>query len=166
MSATEPRYRAVVRAHMILNSSGRILLTCRAPGLAAGGWWQVPGGHLEATESVLGCALRETLEEVGVVVAPADARFVHLSHYRTAAGASRLAVFFEATSWQGTPRNLEPDRCTALGFFDIGASPGPIVPYIAGALGRYHPRTAFAAMGWEDGTPSPPFGSNGPVPER
>jgi 8-oxo-dGTP diphosphatase len=136
-----------VRAHVILRDGDRVLLTLRAAHLAGGGQWQLPGGHLEPGETLPGCAVREVLEEVGVVAAPEDMRFAHVSQVIAADGASRVAMFFEATSWRGTPANCEPALCDDLGFFSLGTLPAPMVPYIARAISRYLRREPFSVAG-------------------
>ncbi|XP_067992791.1 nucleoside diphosphate-linked moiety X motif 17-like, partial [Melanerpes formicivorus] len=47
-------------------SSGRLLLTRRAPGLSFPNLWVPPGGHLEPDEELLAAALRELEEEAGL----------------------------------------------------------------------------------------------------
>jgi 8-oxo-dGTP diphosphatase len=141
-----------VRAHMILRAGDRLVLTLRARGLPGGGQWQAPGGHLEPGETLPDCAIREAREETGVLVAREDARFVHVSHVITAAGQTRLALFFEATRWRGTLVNGEPARCDELGLFPLGRLPAPMVPYIARAITGYLRREPFSVSG-SRGTP-------------
>lgn len=45
------------------------MLTRRLADTVYGGWWEFPGGKLEAGESVDECVRRELLEEVGLIVA-------------------------------------------------------------------------------------------------
>jgi 8-oxo-dGTP diphosphatase len=142
-----PRALFPVRAHVILRRGNSLLLTRRAALRAAGGRWQLPGGHLEPGETLPGCAARETREEVGVSVAPEDMRFAHISQVITADGASRVAVFFEALRWQGTPVNCEPAMCDGIGFFPFGTLPVPMVPYIAQGISRYLRRDPFSVAG-------------------
>jgi 8-oxo-dGTP diphosphatase len=136
----------VVRAHVILWRSGRITLTRRAPGLPAGGRWQLPGGHVEEGESVAAAARREAREEVGVEVD--DARLVHVHNHRIATGVTRLALIFEATAWRGEPHNAEPEFCDAIGFYDPVDLPQPMVPYIADSLAGCRRGEFFSSAGW------------------
>ena len=59
--------------------------------------WDLPGGVREAGETALDCALRETHEEFGIVVAPASVR--HAAIYRAEAAGTlpaRDVAFFVA----------------------------------------------------------------------
>ena len=53
-----------------VNDAGEVVLLRR--GIEPGrGWWAQPGGFLEVDETVTEAAIRETLEETGLIVAPA-----------------------------------------------------------------------------------------------
>jgi ADP-ribose pyrophosphatase YjhB (NUDIX family) len=54
-----------------VTDDGRVVLLRRGiePGL---GWWAQPGGFLEVDETVTEGAVRETLEETGLIVSPGE----------------------------------------------------------------------------------------------
>ena len=66
--------RAVVdvAVGVLLQASGQFLLTSRPQGKVYAGYWEFPGGKLEAGESVAQALARELLEELGVEVAVED----------------------------------------------------------------------------------------------
>ncbi|MEY8878882.1 MAG: NUDIX domain-containing protein [Leptothrix sp. (in: b-proteobacteria)] len=51
---------------------GRFLLTSRPPGKVYAGYWEFPGGKLEAGESVAQALVRELHEELGLLIDAAD----------------------------------------------------------------------------------------------
>ena len=53
---------------LVQDESGRWLVSRRADDVHLGGLWEFPGGKVEAGESVEAAAIREALEEVGVVL--------------------------------------------------------------------------------------------------
>ena len=54
---------------MLIDAQGRFLLTTRPPGKVYAGYWEFPGGKLEAGESVEQALRRELQEEIGVTIA-------------------------------------------------------------------------------------------------
>lgn len=66
--------RAVVdvAVGVLLQASGQFLLTSRPQGKVYAGYWEFPGGKLEAGESVAQALSRELLEELGLAVAVDD----------------------------------------------------------------------------------------------
>lgn len=54
----------------ILNDAERYLLIQRAPGVALGGAWCFPGGHVEPNENARRAVIRELHEELGIHVRP------------------------------------------------------------------------------------------------
>ena len=61
-----------VAVGILLQSDGAFLLTSRPQGKVYAGYWEFPGGKLEAHESVEQALSRELLEELGIQVAQAN----------------------------------------------------------------------------------------------
>ncbi len=69
---------SLVRPHtevavgILLRADGALLLTTRPAGKAYAGYWEFPGGKLEAGESVAQALRRELIEELGITIGPAE----------------------------------------------------------------------------------------------
>ena len=57
---------------ILLRADGALLLSTRPPGKAYEGYWEFPGGKIEAGESVEQALRRELIEELGVTIGPAS----------------------------------------------------------------------------------------------
>ncbi|MGY2092814.1 NUDIX domain-containing protein [Nocardia gipuzkoensis] len=95
-------------------SSDRLRLRSRS-------WRRLRGLCFRGSESVIEAVIRESREEIGVAIAPADVRFSHVMHNSSPGG--RIAFFFTVRNWHGVPANLEPDKCNELRWFSAGALP-------------------------------------------
>lgn len=62
----ENRSLVDVAVGLLLREDGRFLLCTRPPGKAYAGYWEFPGGKLEAGEDVVLALKRELSEEIGV----------------------------------------------------------------------------------------------------
>ena len=62
-----------VAVGILLRADGALLLSTRPPGKAYEGYWEFPGGKIEAGESVEQALRRELIEELGVTIGPAQA---------------------------------------------------------------------------------------------
>jgi 8-oxo-dGTP diphosphatase len=60
-----------VAVGILIDARGRYLLTSRPQGKAYAGFWEFPGGKLEAGETVEQALRRELKEEIGVTIGPA-----------------------------------------------------------------------------------------------
>ncbi len=67
----EPRRPVDVAVGVLIDAEGRFLLTSRPEGKVYAGWWEFPGGKLEAGETVLVALARELHEEIGITVTAA-----------------------------------------------------------------------------------------------
>ena len=57
-----------VAVGILIRSNGDFLMTTRPAGKAYAGYWEFPGGKLEANETVIEALRRELIEEIGVVI--------------------------------------------------------------------------------------------------
>ena len=68
----EARKHTEVAVGILLRSDGALLLCSRPEGKPYAGYWEFPGGKLEAGESVEQALRRELDEELGVCIGPAE----------------------------------------------------------------------------------------------
>jgi 8-oxo-dGTP diphosphatase len=120
-----------VAVGVLIRDDGSFLLAQRPPGKPMAGWWEFPGGKLEAGESVFDALVREFDEELGLRIlsaAPWAQRVVVYPH-------ATVRLHFwrslgEGRGWIGTPRANEGqdfrwehiDRPTAAPWL-VGAQP-------------------------------------------
>lgn len=141
------RYRVTGDVHLILaDSHGRVLLGRRLNTGFADGSYHLPAGHLEAGESVIGALIREAREEIGVIISPDAAEFVHVMH--NSSGGGRVAFFFRVRKWDGVPENREPQKCSELRWASVGALPDNLVGYCRMALTDIADGKPFSLCGW------------------
>lgn len=89
-------------------------------------------GHLEPGESFEQCAIRETMEEVGVLLKPEDIKFCLLNHH---VGENYVRTFFSAELPAGaTPQVCEPDKSGGLLWANIHNLPANVEPFIPKVL--------------------------------
>jgi len=103
-----PRERATL---CFIVKDGSVLLIRKKRGLGAGKI-NGPGGKIEPGESALACAVRETLEEVGV--RPLEVREHGVLHFQFTDGYSLHCTVFRAGDFAGTP--IETDEAVPLWF--------------------------------------------------
>ncbi|MFW8565099.1 Nudix family hydrolase [Orrella sp. 11846] len=93
-----------VAVGLLINASGQVLLGSRPTGKPWAGWWELPGGKIEAGETVLQALTRELQEEINITVQDAIPWVSLVYHYPTTT--VRLNIW-QVTQWDGTPTPLE-----------------------------------------------------------
>lgn len=95
-----PRHVVDVAVGILSRSGGQFLLTTRPPGKAYAGFWEFPGGKIEAGETVEEALRRELEEEIGVTIVNAPLWRTSVVDYPHAL--VRLH-FCRVTQWVGDP---------------------------------------------------------------
>lgn len=125
-----PRRLGDVAAGILRREDGCVLLTSRPPGKDYAGYWELPGGKLEADETVPQALVRELREELGLTITPEDVR-----PWRTLlADYPHTFVrlhFCLINAWQGEPRMREGQNCT---WAPVPVAVRPVLPATAPAL--------------------------------
>jgi 8-oxo-dGTP pyrophosphatase MutT (NUDIX family) len=137
LEGNDVRFRVVPAAYVLLRrteaGAEQLLLQLReGTGYMDGHWAAAAAGHVEAGESVFDAAVRETAEELGVRIDPADLVPLCAMHRTVAPHGpvdERVDFFVECRSWSGEPRLQEPDKSADLRWFDLNALPTPVVPH-------------------------------------
>ena len=127
------RVSLVPASYVFLLRSGAVLLQLRHnTGYMDGYWTAGAAGHIELGETAVDAAIRESREELGVIVEPAGLKASTVMQ-RTDGTAEpreqRVDWFFTCDSWSGEPQILEPHKCAELAWFDLDALPERVPEY-------------------------------------
>ena len=112
-----------VAVAILRRPDGRVLLAERLPRQVSAGYWELPGGKIDAGELPLAAAARETEEEVGIRVETARpfVRYEHVFPLR------RLRLhFYLAERWHGQPHGREGQRVAWVDPASLEV--GPVLP--------------------------------------
>jgi 8-oxo-dGTP diphosphatase len=71
-TVAEARKHTEVAVGVLIRADGALLLASRPEGKPYAGYWEFPGGKLEAGETVEQALRRELIEELGVTIGPAE----------------------------------------------------------------------------------------------
>ena len=117
--APAPRTPVDVAVGVLIDAQGRFLLTSRPAGKVYAGYWEFPGGKLEAGESVAQALRRELHEELGITIAAVEPWRVELVDYAHALVRLHFCRVYEwsgefemrerqAMAWQSLPVQVTP----------------------------------------------------------
>ena len=109
---------------------GRILLLQRVKAPEAG-CWSLAGGKVDFGEPWREAVIREVAEEVGIRLT--ETRLLCVVDL-TADGQHWVSPVLLATTFQGEPRNVEPEKHSAMGWFALDALPSPLASAVVQAV--------------------------------
>jgi 8-oxo-dGTP diphosphatase len=114
-----------VAVGVLIRPNGDFLMTTRPTGKAYAGYWEFPGGKLEANETVIEALRRELIEEIGVVIDEAQVWRSSVIDYPHAL--VRL-TFCKVSSWTGQLHMRESQQ------FAWQQLPVRVSPVLAGTI--------------------------------
>ena len=121
MSTTE-RVPVDVAVGVLIDADGNFLLTSRPEGKVYAGYWEFPGGKLEAGESVEQALRRELHEELGIAIGAAQPWKIELMDYPHA----RVRLHFcKVFDWTGEFEMREQQR---MAWQTLPVVVGPVLP--------------------------------------
>ena len=127
------RFSVIPASYVYLLRGSQVLLQQRAnTGYMDGMWVAAAAGHVELGETAAAAAVRESAEEIGVVIDPADLHPVTVMQRTDGTDArleQRVDWFFTVRRWQGEPTIREPQKCAALQWFGLDDLPAEIPAY-------------------------------------
>lgn len=111
------------------------------------GYYGLPSGKVEWGESYTQAAIRESEEEVGVLIKPEHMHHA-LTLHRHDEDSDWIDILFEVDDWGGEVINAEPNVHDEVKWLDIDNLPDNVVPPIRYALERLKAGAHYAEYGW------------------
>lgn len=127
IARTESGKRLVteVAVGILIRPNGDFLMTTRPAGKAYAGYWEFPGGKLEANETVVEALRRELMEEIGIIIQDAEVWRSSVVDYPHAL--VRL-TFCRVNKWSGQLHMHESQQ------FAWQSLPVQVAPVLAGTV--------------------------------
>lgn len=130
-SVVKPRIDVAVA--VVFNTHGQVLWACRPEGKPYAGYWEFPGGKVEANESVWHALVRELKEELDITATQGGPWFLIEHDYEHANVRLHL---YRVWAFEGSPRSLEKQAFTWASLensdlFPILPATEPLLPKLA-----------------------------------
>lgn len=100
----------------VIEKDGKYLFLKRSNTGKGDGFYMLPGGHVDAGESVLHAAVRELKEELGIDVKESDLEFKLVEPIKT-----HITFFFRVKKFDGILQNMEPEKHGEMVYLPIDA---------------------------------------------
>jgi len=127
-----------VAVGVLVLADGRFLLTSRPEGKVFAGFWEFPGGKLEAGESVEQALRRELHEELGITIGAAHPWQVEVMDYPHA----RVRLHFcKVFDWTGELQMREQQQ---MAWENLPVQSAPVLPGTLPVLGWFAAERGFA----------------------
>ena len=143
----EARRSVDVAVGVLIDADGRFLLTSRPPGKVYAGYWEFPGGKLEAGESVEAALRRELHEELGIDIAAVQPWRVEEVDYPHA----RVRLHFcKVFSWSG---DFEMREAQEMAWQTLPVTVAPVLPGTVPVLRWFAAECGFVGPTHRDAAP-------------
>ena len=142
------RFLPYFAVYLVLkNDQNQILLSKRVNTGFMDGFYSLPSGHVDENESATTALERESLEEINIK--PTDYKLVHTLHIKNLSDSKiYISFFFDATTFSGEVKNLEPDKCSQLLWADLDKLPKNVMPDLATVLKNIKLGSNYSEIGW------------------
>ena len=143
------RFKLIPAVYLILIKDNKILLLKRKNTGFEDGNYGLVSGHLDGDEPVYQAMIRETKEEAGIILKKENLEVVQILHRGGRRPPNeRIDFFIKAKKWDGEIRNMEPDKCDDLSWFDIDSLPDNTIGYIRHVIDCIKKDIVFSEWGW------------------
>lgn len=139
---SEPRRPVDVAVGVLIDTEGRFLLTSRPEGKVYAGYWEFPGGKLEAGETVEQALRRELHEELGISIAGAEPWQIELFDYPHALVRLHFCKVF---AWRG---DFEMREGQAMAWQSLPVEVSPVLPGTLPVLRWFAAERGHAGATW------------------
>lgn len=128
---TTRRFRYLLTARVIIEWREHTLFLMQKQ--ERGGDYTLPGGKVDGDEFAKEALIREAQEEIGIKLTKKKLKLVHIQQ-RKLQSLIEVIFYFHATSWEGTPSILEPEKFSSFKWIPSDELPSRLPAALKDAL--------------------------------
>lgn len=132
---------------VLIRRENKLLFVLRQNTGYKDGEYGLPGGHVEPNETFTQAAVREVMEETGLVIEDSDLQQL-LCVQRKSNDSIRLDMYFELRNWKGEPINAEPEVHASISWFDCTELPDNTMDYMKAGLEAIQSGKTYSECNW------------------
>ena len=146
------KFKITPAVYLVLEKDKKVLLLRRVNTGYEDGNYSMVAGHVDQGETVITAIVREAKEEANIKINSDDLEIVHVMYrFSLSSGIgqkTRIDFFVKAEKWTGEPKNLEPEKCDDLNWFNIDNLPKNTILYIKQAIDNIQKGIIYSEHGW------------------
>lgn len=128
----------------ILKKDNKILLMRRSNTGYKNGFLTLPAGHIDKNELPKEAMIRELQEETGLTCKSESVIPLHVM-YRISPDRTYVDYYFEISN-NDNPKNMEPEKCDLMDWYDIENLPDNTIPSVKIALNHIKNKVPISEM--------------------
>ncbi|MDR2760536.1 MAG: NUDIX domain-containing protein [Rickettsiales bacterium] len=141
------KFKLYAASYLILKNDNQLLLSLRQNTMFMDGYYSLVAGHFDGNEPASRACLREAEEEANIKLTPKDIKAVHIMN-RKSPSREYMDVYFLAENYKEEIKNMEPEKCGGLEWFEIDKLPNNTAPYIKFVLENYSKGIFYSEWEW------------------
>ena len=132
--------------NLVIQQDDKILLMRRSNTGWNDGMYALMGGHVKDNENIFDAAVREAKEELGIQVKPENLKPLFCMQVNP----DHVYFYIGCDKFDGEIKNMEPDQCDDLKFFETDKFPENLIEADKNALDKIFKskETTFSIFGW------------------
>lgn len=144
------RHALIPAAYLVLIKDGKILLLRRFNTWFCDGMYSVIAGHVDPWETFTECIIREAKEEWNIDLIQENIKVWHVLNRKTQLkdNNERIDLYFIADNWNWEIKNMEPNKCDDLSWFDLDNLPENIIPDVKQAIESIKNNLIYSEFWW------------------
>lgn len=139
-----------IASYVLVEKDGKICFVLRSNTAWMNGYYGLPSGKVEKTESYHKCAVREVKEEIGLEISENQLEFLHAMQrlQPEEENSEWIDIFFRVKKWEGKPYNAEPHKHSDVVWLDLKDLPDNVIPYTKFALENIQKAEKYSEYGF------------------
>lgn len=131
---------------IITNEKDEVLLQRRQGTSLWPNFLALPAGHIDDTENAYETAYRTAKEELDIIITREDIADSFVVNRRNKSLQSYFDVYFKVSSYEGTAKINEPEKCSELKWVDLNNLPADMINYEVDALTSWKKGIYFSTI--------------------